>query len=144
MTQITKPKLIHKKDFTKWHEVKTHVNNNPTASVFFNEREVWYCHLGENVGFEMDGKGDSFLRPVVVVRKFNKETCWVVPLTSQIKASLYYHQISFGEGKQSSANLSQFRLIDSKRLSHAIGKLSHDAFDELIDKIVAILKKRGQ
>ena len=134
----------HTKDFKKWHEVKTKVNNNLIASVFFNEREVWYCHLGENVGFEMDGKGESFLRPVVILRKFNKETCWIVPLTSQIKTSKYYHQVSFGEGKHSSANLSQFRLIDSKRLSYAIGKLSHDAFNELIDKMVAILKKRGE
>lgn len=144
MTEIVKIKLVHTKDFQKWHKVKTHVNNAPIAAIFFNEREVWYCHLGENVGFEMDGKGESFLRPVVIVRKFNKETCWVVPLTSQIKTSKYYHTISFGEGKQSSANLSQFRLIDSKRLSYSIGKLSHDVFDELIEKIVQILKKTGE
>lgn len=56
------------KDFKKWHGKKTdidHIEERP----FFHDREIWYCHLGLNVGFEQDGSGDDFLRPVVVLKQ---------------------------------------------------------------------------
>lgn len=38
------------------------------ARPFFREGEVWFCALGVNVGFEQDGRGGSFLRPVIISR----------------------------------------------------------------------------
>lgn len=69
-----------KKDFQKWHEKKTDIDEVEKRP-FFQEREIWFCHLGVNVGFEQDGNGDDFLRPVIVFRKFNKEVFWAIPLT---------------------------------------------------------------
>ena len=56
-----------KKDFRRWHDKKEIINRIPKLP-FFHEREIWFCHLGVNVGFEEDGRGEDFLRPVVVVR----------------------------------------------------------------------------
>ena len=73
-----------KKDYTKWHKIKTDINN-AEKRVFFHEREIWFCYVGANVGFEQDGNKEEYLRPVLVVRKFNNEVFWGIPLTKSEK-----------------------------------------------------------
>jgi len=123
-----------KKDYQVWTPEKEKINNNESVRPGFHEREVWYCHLGENVGFEQDGKGDQFLRPVIVLRKFNNEIFWAIPLTSTIKKSNYYFTVTLEDNK-SSAILSQIRLVDAKRLSHKIGDVTKEEFEELKKKL---------
>ena len=55
-----------KVSFDIWNEVKklTHARDD-IAEIFFYEREVWWCRLGANVGFEQDGKGEHFQRPIL-------------------------------------------------------------------------------
>lgn len=52
------------KDFEVWTKIKkeSHLKEN---RILFKERDVWWCRLGVNIGDEEDGKGDSFLRPVL-------------------------------------------------------------------------------
>lgn len=126
-----------KKDFKKWHGKKTaidHIEKRP----FFHEREIWYCHLGLNVGFEQDGSGDDFLRPVIILRKFNREVLWVLPLTHTKKNNRYYYSFYFIDGI-STAILSQLKLIDSKRLSYKIGGINNKSFVELKQKLKVLL-----
>ena len=87
------------KDFLKWHKrkEKLHIEG---ARVFFHEREVWWCSLGYNVGFEQDGKGYNFARPIIIFKKFNNEVFWAVPLTRATKkiskkSERYYYNFSF-------------------------------------------------
>ena len=127
-----------KKDFQNWHEKKEQVdrvNKRP----FFNERQIWFCHLGVNVGFEEDGRGKDFLRPVIIFKKFNNEIFWGVPLTNSIKKNApYYFVFSFtrdGVQRQNTAILSQIRLIDARRLSYHVSEISRDDFQDLIEKL---------
>lgn len=106
---------------------------------FFHEREIWYAILGLNVGFEQDGRGSEFLRPIVIIRKFNNEVFWGVPLTHTIKQSPYYYPFSFTNKIESSAILSQIRLIDAKRLSHQIGSMNEVNFLSLTKKLKALI-----
>ncbi len=127
------------KDFQKWHKKKEAINK-VSESPFFHEREIWFCHLGANVGFEQDGRGDDFLRPVVILRKFNNQIFWAVPLTKASKkinkrTARYYFSFSFIHGVQSVAILSQIRLIDAKRLGRHIGVMEEDLFRELTRKL---------
>ena len=129
---------MKKKDYKKWHDRKSLINdvaNRPD----FHEREVWYCHLGENIGYEQDGKGRDYLRPILIVRKFNNEILWGIPLTSTIKGSRFYSTISFGSGTKSSAILSQIRLIDAKRLSYRIGIISRQEIRVVIEQFKKLL-----
>jgi len=48
---------------------------------------------GGNIGHEMDGKNKDYNRPVLVLRKFNKQIFRGIPLTTKIKLSPHYHQI---------------------------------------------------
>lgn len=132
-----------KKDFQKWHNKKSHINNIEKRP-FFHEREIWFCYLGANVGFEQDGMGDDFLRPIVIVRKFNNEIFWGIPLTkskkhANKKAEKYYFAFSFMADVKSVAILSQIRLIDARRLSYRLGEIIEKDFFKLIEKLKALL-----
>lgn len=118
------------KDFKQWNDLKVNINNSLNKRLFFSEREIWFCSVGENIGFEQDGKGENFLRPVLIIKKFNKEVFWGVPLTSNLKQNKYYFQIKI-RNKLNSIILSQIRLIDGKRLKYRIGILENNIFTEI-------------
>jgi len=126
------------KDFQKWHNKKEEVDKTINRP-FFHQREIWYCSLGVNVGFEQDGKGKDFLRPVIVFKKFNNAVFFGIPLTHAKKNKPFYFSFSFGEHKDSVAVLSQMRLIDARRLSHKIGEISEKDFVMLTEKLKALL-----
>ena len=128
-----------KKDYQKWHNKKSHINDIEKRP-FFHEREIWWCALGANVGFEQDGGGEDFLRPVIIFRKFNNEVFWAIPLTNTKKNTKYYFQFTFNGGSvPSAAVLSQIRLVDARRLSHKLGDLSDTEFVMLTKKFKELL-----
>ena len=102
------------KDFDIWNIQKKNTHQSHGRPMF-SEREIWWCSLGVNVGDEQDGKGTSFSRPVLVLKKFNRNIFVGVPLSTQLKDKSYYHRINF-KGKEQSVILSQIRLLDAKRL----------------------------
>jgi len=132
------------KDYQIWTPIKKNLNNTDEPRLFFHEREVWYCHLGENVGFEQDGRGDEFFRPVVIIRKFNNEIFWGVPLTRTQKDLPFYFKFILETDtevsvEKSAAVLSQIRLIDAKRLRRMIGYISEEDFILLKKKLKELL-----
>jgi len=126
------------KDYTKWHEKKSQVNEIESMP-FFHEREIWYCAIGVNVGFEQDGGGADFLRPVIIYKKFNNEIFLAFPLTRAQKESKFYFQFIFQDNAKSAAILSQIRLIDARRLDHKIGDISEEDFEKLTKKFKELL-----
>jgi mRNA interferase MazF len=122
------------KDFDNWNNQKKK-NHNEKVRPFFHEREIWFCNLGVNIGFEQDGSGENFMRPVIVIKKFANEVCWVIPLTRTEKKGKYYYNFSFEKGVVSNAIISQIRLIDSKRLFYKVGDMEEVNFREMIERI---------
>jgi mRNA interferase MazF len=127
-----------KKNFQKWHTEKTIVHNSKDRP-FFHTREIWFCSLGENIGFEQDGNGNDFLRPIIVIKKFNNEIFWCIPLTTKTKTGKHYHSFNFNENEMSVAILSQLRLLDAKRLQYKIGTMHKEDFEEMKRKIKQFL-----
>ena len=82
------------KDYRLWHKLKLFLNNRKIRA-YFHESEVWFCHLGENIGYEQDGRGISFLRPIIILKKFNNQIFWAVPLTKTTKKNKYYYAFCF-------------------------------------------------
>ena len=126
------------KDFKKWHEKKAEVDQIDKRP-FFHEREIWYCYLGLNVGFEQDGKGTDFIWPVLIIRKFNNEIFWCVPLIRTNKKTPYYFSFTFENKNISVAILSQIRLVDARRLGYRIGDMTEKEFELLKQKIKDLL-----
>ena len=59
-----------KKSFDNWNKIKQNTHND-TKTIGFSQYEIIFMKLGANIGFEQDGQGVEFLRPVLVYRKFN-------------------------------------------------------------------------
>jgi mRNA interferase MazF len=131
--------LSMEKDFAAWMNSKSAIDKKGQR-VFFHEREIWFCHLGANVGFEQDGKGTNFGRPVIVFRKFNKSVFWAVPLTTRPKSGKFYLPIDLRDGMSRMAILSQLRLMDAKRLYQKIGTIDHATHRALEDAVVGLCR----
>ncbi len=127
-----------KKDFQNWHYKKSIINETEKRP-FFHEKEIWFCYVGANVGFEQDGIGEDFQRPILIIRKFNNEILWAIPLSKTKNRNKYYFEFPFSETITSVAILSQIRLIDAQRLSRKIGTIREKDFKELIKKLKALL-----
>ena len=115
------------KDFETWNRQKKGLHQKQKRR-FFKEREIFYASLGVNVGFEQDGKGESFLRPVVILKKFSRDVFLAVPLTKTEKTGKFYFEFQFLPSQKSVAILSQIRLLDARRLLHKIGRIREQDF----------------
>jgi len=130
---------MHKKDFDKWNEQKKKIHHSDLKDVFVKDREIWFCRMGENIGFEEDGKGDEFLRPVLVYKKFSKDVFLGIPLTTKEKKNIFHFSFEF-KGKISTAILSQIRLFDKKRLKYKIGRVSPHDFENIKKKLIELIQ----
>ena len=126
------------KDFFGWAGIKQKVHERKQPP-YFAEGQIWWCSLGLNVGTEQDGKGEDFVRPVVVLTKFNEHSCVVVPLTGRERRGRYYLSLGTVTGRPSSAILSQLRLIDSRRLANKIGWISKEEHAAMKKAVTALL-----
>ena len=125
------------KDFEQWNKRKRFLNSSD-FSIYFYEREIWWCSIGTNIGFEQDGKGNEFARPVLVLKKYNKNVFIGIPLTTAKRNGKYYYSFPF-LNNISTAILSQIRLFDSKRLLRKMGRISKNDYVELRQQLRAIL-----
>jgi mRNA interferase MazF len=91
------------------------------------------------LGVESDGKNDNFERPVLIVKKFNGQMCWSVPLTSKERKGEHYLRVNYDDGI-SFVCLSQIKTMSSKRLLRKIGMISEKEFNEVVEGIVKYLK----
>lgn len=126
------------KDFDSWNGQKKVLDSLRNKKTF-HEREIWFIKIGENIGFEQNGKGDEFLRPVIILKKFSKNVFVGIPLTKTVKDTKFYASFTF-KGITSSAILSQIRLFDSKRLAYPIGRMSQGDYDVVKQKLIALLQ----
>jgi len=125
------------KDFKKWHPIKELLEKKEKV-VYFHEREIWWCSLGVNVGFEEDGKNEYFERPALVLKKFNDYLLWILPLTSTEKTGKYYFQINY-DGRKSSVILSQLKAVSNKRLLRKMRMISKNDFNEIKRRVKSFL-----
>ena len=127
------------KDFNRWNKKKKTLNEEEFNG-FVHEREVWWCALGVNVGVEADGKHENFERPVLILKKFNRDSVLVVPLTSRAKPNPYQWPFSH-RGELYAAVISQIRLISTKRLLRRMYRMSGSGFDD-IKRLVMLMIER--
>jgi mRNA interferase MazF len=126
------------KDFDRWNELKKKLHTRE-EKILFHEREIWWCSLGVNVGFEENGKNEMFERPVLILRKFNKFILWVLPLTRSQKDGDFYYRITQREEDDSVVILSQIRLISSKRLLRKMRMMKESEFEDIKSKVKRFL-----
>lgn len=115
MTNETKNNDI--REYDEWNKLKQEIQSDgDLINIFPQEGEVWMSSLGRNIGFEQNGSGNNFSRPLLVVKKFNNHMFWCVPLSSKQKSFDFYHNFIDPNEQKVSAILAQLRLISVKRL----------------------------
>lgn len=117
------------KSFDAWNEKKKAANEGEPR--LYTVREMWWCRLGVNIGTEQDGGGDSFARPCLILRGFGPNACLVVPLTTSSRIHRLRIPIGSVDGRDARANLSQIRVVDTRRLERKIGFLDKKVFEAI-------------
>ena len=127
-------------DFDRWNTIKKRLAHDvPPPHAFPKNGEVWMCTLGKNLGREQDGGHSDFSRPVLVVKKFNNEMFWVVPLSTKQKPLDFYFNYNDPIGVPIAAVLAQLRLVSINRLRRDIYVLSATLMREVRARLRAFL-----
>ena len=125
------------KDFEKWNQLKQKIDST-NKQIIYKDRDVWWWSIGINIGHEENGKNDFFTRPILILRKFNKQIFLGVPLTTKCKENKFYFRINFKD-KEQSAMLSQIRVFESKKLRKRMGELPNNQFMAIKNAISGIV-----
>jgi mRNA interferase MazF len=144
--------MVYYKNYDGWNSLKKHIEQvggaigddfekDPIATPNVKNREIWYLHLGCNLGMEADGKNNNFERPVLIFKKLSNSLFIGIPLTSKVKVGSWFFQITDeATGTPGVAVLSQVRVFDTKRLSRKIGKkLPREEFEKLKQSFTDLL-----
>ncbi|MCX6712766.1 MAG: type II toxin-antitoxin system PemK/MazF family toxin [Candidatus Vogelbacteria bacterium] len=128
------------KDFDLWNEVKKLLENEEEPpDKFPKEGEVWMSSLGRNIGYEQNGSGDNFSRPVLIVKKFNNHMFWVIPLSTKQKSFDFYFNYTDPNSQKVSAILAQIRLMSVKRFKRKLYDLDNQKLGEVRLKLKSFL-----
>ena len=122
----------YSKDFDGWNTTKKRLELRKDIPLF-KEREIWWCSVGMNIGFETFGKGADFNRPVLILNKHNRYTFFGLPLGSARNPDSAHHfSLDFG-GRNGSVFITQGRTLSSKRLTNRMGALPEHVFNDILE-----------
>lgn len=148
MTCLSLELIIMDKNFDLWNSLKKEVDNSNNI-IEFRQRDIIFMSLGLNIGYEQDGKGKSYLRPVLVYKKFNNRTFLGIPLTSKAKFDKFHFEFNFSKDKKSYAILSQIRMFDIKRAVYKNRTINNNEYEKLeltLKEFLSVtpLQKKGE
>lgn len=126
------------KAFDLWNERKKDINSN-SENKLYHRREVWWCKLGLNIGYEQDGTGGELDRPVLILKGLSKNVCIIIPLTTSTKSNPYHVSMGEIDGRGAFAIISQVRLIDTKRLVNKVCTVDGAIFERIRKAVKDIL-----
>ena len=113
---------MHQKQFNDWILLKEALHFGEQSLPHVSERQIWWASIGENIGFEINGKSHLFSRPVIIFKKLSSGLYLVIPLTSQARTGSWYVPFQL-KNKLQVACLHQVRVVDYRRLSSRVGWL---------------------
>ena|SRR3989338_9533200 len=121
------------KDFDKWNSVKKRIHSDE-RKVSIRAGEVRWVSCGVNVGSEIDGKGESFTRPMLVAHVVGSVLALVVPLSTKLKEVAGYIPFEF-QGKHISLCVHQMRIISQRRVLARKGRISEKRLRQVKSEI---------
>ena len=123
--------------FDSWFPLKKKLEERK-REVFFKERDIWWTHIGINLGHEEDGKSSEALRPVLIVKKFNRHIFLGIPQTTQKKEGIYYFSYRVGT-EHRTLLLSQIRVLSSRRLKKKHARMEKRVFAQAREAVVGLV-----
>ena len=127
-------------DFNSWNILKKKIETEiDPVDKYPKEGEVWMSTVGKNIGFEQNGSGDNFSRPVVIIKKFNNHMFWSVPLSTKQKDFDFYYNYTDINNQAVSAILAQMKLMSIKRLKRKLYEVDEKQLGEIKLKLKLFL-----
>ena len=126
-----------KEKFDKWNVLKQKIDKKNLIP--FKQGEIYFMSVGQNIGHEVYGKKDLYLRPVLVYKKLSKQTFIGVPLSSKEKDGTYFFTFRYTQKTTSTALLNQIRVFDIKRSEYYDGKIKISDLAKLKEKLLQLL-----
>jgi mRNA interferase MazF len=132
---------FYENEYDKWNRIKQKVNaENPSLNRFPKIGEVWISTVGKNIGFEQNGTGKNFSRPLLIIYKFNNHMFWAIPLSSKQKRYDFYHNYIDPNSNSVAAIISQLKLVSIKRFRRKIYTLPNQDLIIIKQKLKNYLK----
>ncbi len=106
--------------------------------ILFETKDIVFLRMGKNIGFEQDGKGEEFLRPVLIYKKFNNHQFIGFAMTSKKPKEenmKFYYKLK----ENSYVILSQVKTYSVKRIKYNNGKISNKQIKEIYEKLNKLL-----
>lgn len=124
--------------FNNWNNQKKKLSTKE-GDFKFDKRQVWWCFIGKNIGNEVNGKGDKFKRPVLILKKLSDSSCVAIPITTKEKNGTWFQYIEFNHEPRW-AILNQIKMISSKRFERRLGEISENDFELVKEKLKRLLE----
>jgi mRNA interferase MazF len=126
------------KYFDEWNKIKKDTNQNE-RKLGIKPREIFWARIGQNIGFEQNGKGKNFARPVIIVRKLTKDLFLGIPTTTTLrKDDDYFHKFKYSTYNNETLNVCalilQIKVFSTKRLMNKIGMIHKEDFEIIVKK----------
>lgn len=119
-------------EFDIWNNLKKDIEaKNGDPNRFPKEGEVWMSNIGRNIGFEQNGSGTTFSRPILIVKKFNNQMFWIAPLSTKQKELDFYFNYTDPHGQKVSAILAQLKLMSVKRIKRKMYDLDGEKLRQI-------------
>ncbi len=128
--------VVDIKLFDIWNVLKKKIHQRIDVR-YFREGQIWWCYIGQNVGSETYGKGDKFIRPVLIFRKLSPNLFLGIPITSKDRSGSWYSLLTSKSTKQV-AMLYQARVMDRKRLSNRMMEISEKEMERLEVDLISL------
>jgi mRNA interferase MazF len=126
------------KDFDSWNIQKKNIEQS-TQKFFFKEGEIWWSSVGLNVRNESCGKGETFRRPVLVIKKLSTDMCIGIPLTSKNKTGSWFETITLNN-ESKVALVYQVRMFSTNRFQRRLATLDDNDFKKVKEKLKTLLE----
>ncbi len=134
--------MTEEQEFDKWNKQKKSLHLKPDLVKFYpHKRQVWMAVYGKNIGYEQNGAGDNFFRPILVIKKFNNKMFWIVPLSSKQKQIDFYYNFLDLNDIPAAIILAQLKLVSIKRFYRLMYTLDKQKFEKIIDRLTILLNE---
>ena len=128
------------KEYDVWNELKKAIQSRISEPDYFpQESEVWMSATGKNIGYEQNGSGDNFSRPLLVVKRFNNHMFWCIPLFTKQKKFDFYFNFTDPNNEKVSVILAQMKLVSVKRLKRKLYAIPQNILAEIKEKLKKFL-----
>jgi len=130
--------ILHQNIYDRWSNIKQKLNKRK-HNFYIKQGEIYFLSIGQNIGYETYGKDELFLRPVLIFKKLNRYTFIGIPLTSKQKSGDHFFSFQYKKDTISTAQISQMRMFDIKRIEYRSGRISTMDFENLKNKVAKLL-----